>query len=142
MIKCGTSMVPIGRENADLFIRLKTLDAYTSLKLEAPVVPFTQDPQWQKLWLLQCEMKTKGLLLELCYHVDGCMRTFHKTKRVGSATRLTWDNLQKAASLSHLLAVPLREKRFNSIHRPHPLQLKLEVSITPPIQVRAHSNLT
>ncbi|KAG0613348.1 hypothetical protein M758_6G096300 [Ceratodon purpureus] len=133
LIKCATNMVPIGRENADLFIRLRTLDAYTSLKLETPVVPFAQDPQWQKLWVLQCETKTKGVMLELRYHVDGCMRTFQKTKRVGGA-RLTWHDLQKASTLSHEIVLPLREKRFNSMERKQPLQLRLDVSITPPVQ--------
>jgi len=128
-------MIPIGRENADLYIRLQTLDAHTSLKLETPVVPFTQDPQWQKLWVLQCEMKTKGVMLELRYHVEGCMKTFQKTKRVGSGTRLTWGELAKAPTLSHEIVVPLREKRFNSVERRQPLQLKLDVSITPPVQV-------
>lgn len=131
LIKSGTSMVPIGRENADLFLRLRTLDAYTSLKLETPVVPFTQDPQWQKLWVLQCETKTKGVMLELRYHVDGCMRTFHKTKRVGG-TRLTWTDLQKSTTLSHEIILPLH--RFNSTERKQPQQIKLEVSITPPVQ--------
>jgi hypothetical protein len=127
-------MVPIGRENANLFVRLRTLDAYTALKLETPVAPVhTQDPQWEKLWVLQCETKTKGVLLELRYHVDGCMRTFQKTKRIGGA-KLTWQELQKAPMLSHEIVLPLREKRCNSVERQQPHQLRLHISITPPVQ--------
>uniref|UniRef100_A0A7I4FBT1 GRPD C-terminal domain-containing protein n=1 Tax=Physcomitrium patens TaxID=3218 RepID=A0A7I4FBT1_PHYPA len=133
LMKCVTNMVAIGKENSDLFIRLRTLDAYTLLKLDTPVVPLTQDPQWQKLWALQCETKTKGVTLELRSHVDGCMRTFHKTKRIGRA-RLTWQDLQKAPTLSHEIVFPLHEKRYKSIESRQPLQLRLDVSITPPVQ--------
>lgn len=138
LIKCVTNMVPMGRENANLFVRLKTLDAYTVLKLETPVVPvLTQDPQWQKLWVLQCETKTKGVLLELRYHVDGCLRTFQKTKRIGG-TKLTWQELQKASMLSHEIVLPLQVKRGNSVERQQPHQLRLHISITPPVQVPRH----
>ncbi|KAG0586351.1 hypothetical protein KC19_2G084200 [Ceratodon purpureus] len=134
LIKCITSMTPIGRENVNLFVRLRTLDAHTALKLESPVVPtYTQDPQWEKLWVLQCETKTKGVMLELRYHVDGCMRTFYKTKRIGGA-KLTWQDLQKASMLSHEIVLPLREGRCNSVERQQPHQLRLHISITPPVQ--------
>lgn len=81
-------------------------------------------------------MKTKGVQLELRYHVEGCMKSIQKTKRVGSGTKLAWADLAKAPGLSHEIVVPLRDKRFNSVGRRQPLQLKLDVSVTPPVQVR------
>lgn len=128
-------MVPNGREGGDLFVRLRTLDAYTLLKIEAPVLPFSHETQWQKLWVLQCETKTKGMVLELRYHVEGCMRTFRKTKCIGRA-KLTWHELQKAPMLYHDVMFPLSAKRFNSPESKQSCQVGLEVSITPPVQVR------
>ena len=139
MVKCDTNVMPVGRENADLFVRLKPLDSHKLLKLDVPVVPFAQDSQWQKLWLLQCEARTKGVVIELRYHVEGCLRTLHKTKRIGGY-RLTWQELQKAPMLFHEVVFTLREKRFNSKARKQPLQLRLGISITPPVQVKHHSH--
>ncbi|XP_024394182.1 glycine-rich domain-containing protein 2 isoform X1 [Physcomitrium patens] len=133
LIKCTTAMVPNGREGGDLFVRLRTLDAYTLLKIEAPVLPFSHETQWQKLWVLQCETKTKGMVLELRYHVEGCMRTFRKTKCIGRA-KLTWHELQKAPMLYHDVMFPLSAKRFNSPESKQSCQVGLEVSITPPVQ--------
>ena len=95
---------------------------------------FSKDPQWQKLWSLQCEVKTKGVSLELRYHVDGCFRTLHKTKRLGG-TKIIWQELQKTPMLSQEAVLAVRKKRFSSDTRKHqPLQIRLGISMTPPVQ--------
>lgn len=113
----------MGRDStrAGLFVRLKVLDSYKLLKLDAPV---TCEPQWQKLWILQCEARTKGVMLELRSHFDGC---FRNSKRVGG-TRITWLELQKTPMLSQEASLTVKKR-----HR-YPLQLRLGISMTPPVQ--------
>jgi hypothetical protein len=113
-----------GKESADLFVRLKALESYKLLKVDAPVGPLSNEPQWQKLWSLQCEAKTKGVVLELRHHVDGCLRSLRKTKRLGG-TKIMWQELQKTPMLSQEAVMTLGKKR---------LQLRLGVSMTPPVQ--------
>lgn len=135
LIKCAANILHVGRANTDLFIRLKALESHKLLKLEMPVAMFTQDPQWQKLWILQCEARTKGVVLELRYQVEGCLRSLQKSKRVGGA-RLTWNDLQKTPMLFHEILFSLPEKRFSLDSHRHPHQLRLGISITPAVQVR------
>jgi hypothetical protein len=134
LIKCAANIIHVGRANTDLFIRLKALESHKLLKLERPVAMFTQDPQWQKLWVLQCEARTKGVVLELRYQVEGCLRSLHKSKRVGGA-RLTWNDLQKTPMLFHEILFSLPEKRFSLDSHRHPHQLRLGISLTPAVQV-------
>lgn len=135
LIKCAANIIHVGRANTDLFIRLKALESHKLLKLEMPVAMFTQDPQWQKLWVLQCEARTKGVVLELRYQVEGCLRSLQKSKRVGGA-RLTWNDLQKTPMLFHEILFSLPEKRFSLDSHRHPHQLRLGISLTPAVQVR------
>lgn len=116
-----TSMMGRDSTRAGLFVRLKVLDAYKLLKLDAPV---TSDPHWQKLWVLQCEAKTKGVTLELRSYVEGCFRS---TKRLGG-TRITWNELQKTPMLSQEATLTVKKR-----HR-YPLQIRLGISMTPPVQ--------
>ncbi|KAG0591822.1 hypothetical protein KC19_1G204700 [Ceratodon purpureus] len=134
-IKGSSSMMAAkGKESGDLFVRLKALESYKLLKVDAPVAPFSIEPQWQKLWSLQCEVKTKGVILELRYHVDGCFRTLRKTKRLGG-TKITWQELQKTPMLSQEAVLTVGKKRFSpDTEKRHPLQLCLGISMTPPVQ--------
>lgn len=133
LIKSATNVIPIVKENINLFVRLRALEAHKLLKLDTPVVSFRSDPQWQKLWLLQCEIETGGVALELRCHVEGCLRTLNQSKLIG-ATTLTWQNLQEAPMLSIDTLFTLEEKRWASDKRKYPLQLRLGASITPPVQ--------
>lgn len=127
MIKSATNVVAVAKENLKLFVRLRALEAHKLLKLDTPVVAFTSDHQWQKLWLLQCEVATGGVVLELRCRVAGCLG--NRTKVIGS-TVLTWNTLQESPMLSIDTLFTLKEKEKGS----NPLQLRLGASITPPVQ--------
>ena len=116
-----------------MFVRLRASQAHKLLKLDTPVVPFTTNPQWQKLWLLHCEVATVGVVLELRCRVEGCLSTLNQSKVIGS-TVLTWNDLQKSPMLSIDTLFTLKEKRWAVDKRKDPLQLRLGASITPPLQ--------
>lgn len=127
MIKSATNVVAVGKEKLKLFVRLRALEAHKLLKLDTPVVAYTSDHQWQKLWLLQCEVATGGVVLELRCRVVGCLG--NRTKVIGS-TVLAWNTLQESPMLSIDTIFTLKEKEKGS----NPLQLRLGASITPPVQ--------
>lgn len=114
-----------GKESAELFVRLKALESYKLLKVDAPVVSVRNEPLWQKLWSLQCEAKTKGVNLELRHHVNGCFRSLRKTKRL-DGVKITWQELLKTPMLSQEAVLTLGKSKR--------LQLCLGISMTPPVQ--------
>lgn len=138
LIKSATNVINEAKEKIDLFVRFRALQAHTLLKLDTPVVPFTANPQWQKLWLLHCEVATVGVALELRCRVEGCLRTLNQSKLIGS-TVLTWSDLQSSPMLSIDTLFTLKEKRWAVDKRKDPLQLRLGASITPPVQASAES---
>jgi hypothetical protein len=133
LIKSATNVVNEVKEKIDLFVRLRALQAHKLLKLDTPVVPYTTNPQWQKLWLLHCEVATTGVVLELRCRVEGCLSTLNQSKLIGS-TVLTWNDLQSSPMLSMDTLFTLKEKRWAVDKRKDPLQLRLGASITPPVQ--------
>ncbi|KAG0504602.1 hypothetical protein KC19_N016200 [Ceratodon purpureus] len=119
-----------------MFVRLRVVEAHKLLKVDTPVViNSVSDTRWEMLYLLQCEMATVGVTLELRCHVDGCLRTFTQSKLLGS-TLLTWEDIQNSPSLSVDTVLTLNEKvraasmRENS----NPPELRFSVSITLPQQ--------
>lgn len=121
----------------NIFVRLRAVEAHKLLKLDTPVViNSVSDPKWEMLYLLQCEMATIGVVLELRCNVDGCLRTLMQSKLVGS-TLLTWQDIQNSPSLSIDTMLTLNEKvRAASARESSNLpELRLSASITLPEQV-------
>ncbi|CAK9255445.1 unnamed protein product [Sphagnum jensenii] len=131
--------VAVGKESGkDLFVRLKVLEAHKLLKLESCISLNNSGAnlaQWEKLWLLQCEMRTKGVVIELRQSVEGCLQPLSKIKRT-AGLKLTWQELLKTPMLSLDTAFSVKDKRFmNTNHlKQSSLQLHIGASITPPVQ--------
>ncbi|CAK9857891.1 unnamed protein product [Sphagnum jensenii] len=131
--------VALGKESSkDLFVRLKVLEAHKLLKLESCISLNNSGAnfvQWEKLWLLQCEMRTKGVVIELRQSVEGCLQPLSKIKRT-AGLKLTWQELLKTPMLSLDAAFSVKDKRFmNTNHlKQSSLQLHIGASITPPVQ--------
>ncbi|CAM6045164.1 unnamed protein product [Sphagnum compactum] len=131
--------VAVGKESSkDLFVRLKVLEAHKLLKLESCISLNNSGAdfaQWEKLWLLQCEMRTKGVVIELRQSVEGCLQPLSKIKRT-AGLKLTWQELLKTPMLSLDTAFSVKDKRFvNPNHlKQSSLQLHIGASITPPVQ--------
>lgn len=133
LIRSATNVTTEAQKNISLFVRLRALQAHKLLKLDTPVVPFNPNPQWQKLWLLHCEVATGGVVLELRCRVEGCQSMINRSKLIGSNV-LTWADLQDSPMLSIETLFTLKEKRWALDKRKAPLQLRLGASITPPVQ--------
>ncbi|CAM6070832.1 unnamed protein product [Sphagnum tenellum] len=131
--------VALGKESSkDLFVRLKVLEAHKLLKLESCISLNNSGAnlaQWEKLWLLQCEMRTKGVVIELRQSVEGCLQPLSKIKRK-AGLKLTWQELLKTPMLSLDTAFSVKDKRFmNTNHlKQSSLQLHIGASITPAVQ--------
>ena len=107
------------------------------------VINSVSDPRWTMLYLLQCEMATVGVILELRCLVEGCLQTLTQSKLIGSAL-LIWEAIQNSPSLSIYTVFTLNEKirtvsvRENSI----PPELRLSASTTLPEQVNIFKLIT
>ncbi|XP_024365160.1 glycine-rich domain-containing protein 1 isoform X3 [Physcomitrium patens] len=132
-IKSETNVINETKQKIVLSVRLRALQAHKLLKLDAAVVPFASNPQWQKLWLLHCEMATRGFVLEVRCQLEGCLGTLNQSKVIGSK-ELTWEALQNSPMLSTNTLIELTEKRWVMERKKYPLQLRLGVSIAPPVQ--------
>ncbi|XP_024383677.1 glycine-rich domain-containing protein 1 [Physcomitrium patens] len=119
-----------------LFVRLRAKEAHKLLKIDTPIVLHTaSELHWEMLCLLQCEVATVGVVLELRCHVKGCLRTLKQSKLIGS-TLLTWGNLQNCPMLSTETVLALNDKmRAAAVkERSQAPELRLSASITPPVQ--------
>ncbi|KAJ7529008.1 hypothetical protein O6H91_15G030100 [Diphasiastrum complanatum] len=127
----NTRAVAAVEENLDLFVRLSTLDSHKSLKLDR-FMPCGADSPWQRLYLLQCEICTKGVTLELRRPVKSWVKSLGSSKLIGDC-ELSWKEMQKASML-----VVEKPFKFNSkkefMEGLSGLQLHLAASITPPVQ--------
>ncbi|OAE30292.1 hypothetical protein AXG93_3964s1050 [Marchantia polymorpha subsp. ruderalis] len=124
------------KEGGDLFLRLKALDAHKLMKLDIPLFPGIRQPQWQKLWLLQCEVSTRGVILELRCHVRSCFKSLATTTKLGESV-LSWQELQESSLLSVDRVFQLKDKKRQLFHDNHALSqgaaLRLGASITPSV---------
>jgi hypothetical protein len=121
----------------NIFIRLRAVEAHKLLKLDAPVIRNSiPDTRWEMLYLLQCEVATGGVVLELRCRVEGCLRTLTHSKLIGS-TLLKWEDIQNCPLLSIDTGLTLNEKVRSASGREgsNPPELQLSASITLPEQV-------
>lgn len=121
----------------DLFFRLRVLAAHKLMKLDTPFYPATnQQLQWQKLWLLQCEVGTKGLVLELRKHAKTCFNSLATTKLIGQ-TILTWQELEESPMLAINRVLAPSHKRKKQLKQDFApscrAQIKFGASITRPV---------
>lgn len=111
----------------DIFLRLQNMQSCKILKLDAPLEECKNDIAWHKIWLMQCELSSKGLILELRSHSTGCLGACGLSKLLGRVT-LTWKEIEETP----LLAID-KEISFNkgSIILG---DWSIGASITPPVQ--------
>ncbi|CAM6126838.1 unnamed protein product [Calypogeia fissa] len=125
------------QKTKDMFFRLRVLAAHKLMKLDIAFLPDSnQQPQWQKLWLLQCEVGTKGLVLELRKHAQSCFNTVTMTKLVGQSF-LKWQEPQDSPVLSVNRLMALKRKRSKKLKQDMASscvpQIRFGASITPPV---------
>ncbi|KAL2654252.1 hypothetical protein R1flu_022380 [Riccia fluitans] len=118
----------------DLFFRVRALDAHKILKLDTPLNLSDRETQWQKLLLIQCEVSTKGLTLELRCQMQNCFRTLPRTHKLGEV-QLNWQELQRSALLSVERVLRLKRRPFfhESLVSSKKASLRVGASITPSV---------
>eukprot|EP01018_Ginkgo_biloba_P004606 Gb_23373 [translate_table: standard] len=122
-------------EFKNLFVRLRALDSYKQLKIDKPLgMPTSDFSEWHKLWILQCESSSRGLILELSSHVMTCLGASGSSRRLEKLV-FVWEEILKSRSLTMERIIRMKSKVLQSSSggsdRP---QIRIVTSITPPIQ--------
>lgn len=108
----------------DLFLGMKMMESCKSFKHQVSVKSYRYDTVWHKLWWMQCEVSTKGLVIELKSHTIKC---FGASTLLGQVS-VSWKELEKETLLAS--EKPLIMKNTN--HSSNPWIIL--ASITPPVQ--------
>lgn len=122
-------------EFKNLFLRLQALDSYKRLRSDKPLVKLSTGTRWQKPWTLQCELSTRGLVLELRYSMGtSCISPLGRSRRLDKVVFL-WNEILQAPSLTIDKTITAKSNilPLNSSTDHHP-QIRIIASITPPIQ--------
>lgn len=111
----------------DLFVRMRMMEACKFLRQDVQIQSYQYDMAWHKLWWMQCEVSSKGLVLELRSHTTKCLGAPWFSKLLGQAT-LIWKELESEANLAS--EKPLAMKKRSHVSE----SWIILTSITPPIQ--------
>lgn len=131
----GVANAESKEEFKHLFLRLRALNSYKRLKSEKSLAKLSNGNRWQKPWTLQCELSTRGLLLELRSSMNlSCISPLGKSKRLDKLGFL-WIEMLQAPSLTidKTITVKSNISTPNSSTDHQPL-IRIIASITPPIQ--------
>uniref|UniRef100_A0A0C9SAX8 TSA: Wollemia nobilis Ref_Wollemi_Transcript_1515_3156 transcribed RNA sequence n=1 Tax=Wollemia nobilis TaxID=56998 RepID=A0A0C9SAX8_9CONI len=116
-----------------LFLRLGALDSFKQLRLEKPLAKLCVDTGWQKPWILQCEEKTRGLVLDLRSYINTCFGTLGNTRPLHKLV-LPWQEMLQSPSLQVDKSVDVKSNFLQKNCGADCPRLRVVASITPPIQ--------
>lgn len=110
-----------------LFLRLQTMDACRNFKHQVPAETYRNDTFWHKLWCMQCEANTKGVVVDLISNGTDCLVAPFFSKVLGQVTE-SWKELEKEPFLER--EKPLAMKNTSLVSD----GWIILTSITPPVQ--------
>eukprot|EP00250_Pteridium_aquilinum_P019164 c24325_g1_i3 orf=748-2649(+) len=111
----------------DLFLRVQTMAACRKFKHQVSVESYRYDMLWHKLWWMQCEVSTRGLVIDLISHTKTCFGVPYFSKLLGQAT-VSWKELEKEMFLAS--EKPLIMRNTSQVSD----SCIILASITPPVQ--------
>eukprot|EP01018_Ginkgo_biloba_P027905 Gb_32386 [translate_table: standard] len=120
-------------EFKNLFVRLRALDCYKRLRSDKSLAKLCADTKWQKPWILQCELRTKGVVLDLRSHITTCLGPLGQSRRLEKLV-FSWHELLQAPSLTVDKIITVRSKVLQTNPNADHPQLRIVASVTPPIQ--------
>lgn len=112
----------------NLFLRLKAIDSYKTLRAEKPLAKLCSDTSWNKPWVLQCEANTRGLKLDLRSYINTCFGPLKTSRRLKKLV-LLWHEILQSPSLTLDKSIPVRSNSDAELSC-----LRVVASITPPIR--------
>lgn len=122
-------------EFENLTLRLQVLESYKRLRLDKHLAELSTATQWQKPWTLQCEVSTRGLVLELRSSMGAsCINPLGRSRSLDKLVFL-WNEILQAPSLTldKTITAKSRSLTLNS-NTDHHTQIQIITSITPPVQ--------
>ncbi|KAI5063844.1 hypothetical protein GOP47_0020514 [Adiantum capillus-veneris] len=111
-----------------LFLRMQMVDACRNFKHHVSVEKYRHDTVWHKLWSMQCEASTKGIVVDLIANVSACLVAPIFSKKVLGQVTVSWNELEKEPLLESAKSLTMKKSSHVSD------TLVVLTSITPPVQ--------
>eukprot|EP00252_Welwitschia_mirabilis_P021336 TRINITY_DN5457_c0_g1_i1.p1 TRINITY_DN5457_c0_g1~~TRINITY_DN5457_c0_g1_i1.p1 ORF type:complete len:853 (+),score=109.80 TRINITY_DN5457_c0_g1_i1:585-3143(+) len=123
----------VSRQPQNMFLRLRAVDSFKKLKLDKPLKELAASSlKWKKLWTLQCEVNTKGIIVELRHrYMAECTGPLLRGSRLLDKVVILWNEALHSPSLSIEKCVEEKSKVLPSKNRK---MIRIMASVTPPIQ--------
>ncbi|EFJ32892.1 hypothetical protein SELMODRAFT_439262 [Selaginella moellendorffii] len=116
-------------KSSSTFVSLSTFANFLTQTPE--VATASPNPQWDKLWLLECDAAAGGLVLELRQRRKGFLGLSKGSKLLGALT-ITWKMILETSTLSLNGWFPLFTP--DGVTTDKVPSLRVEVSVTPPVR--------
>ena len=123
-VKCEKAQAKLEADKHELFLRLRMMEACKTLQQCVPVSSYMCDNAWHQAFLMQCEVSSNGLILEIRSHRVACLKG---VSRLLGKVALTWKELETEVLFAK--KNPLSIKRTDIME-----PLITLTSITPPVQ--------
>ncbi|KAH7388396.1 hypothetical protein KP509_16G074000 [Ceratopteris richardii] len=117
----------IPEDGDSLFLRVRTMQACRKFRNQISLEGYGSNASWQKLWCMQCEVSTQGIVIDLILKGANCFIAPLISKKLDQIT-VSWKELQKRPCFESEQTLKTRNKGHVSD------SVMVLSSITPPIQ--------